>query len=147
MNLLLANLPDQPDEVRAWLDRQLVSPALPQLAGELAACHGVADADGRRAADALGVEHAAVLAEGASALSDASLQQLLSQPALLLDLQADVLAAGGAYWQTVTTDDAFEASISAGREQLADWLPSAAPCPRRSRWPSTAHAPPPDSSA
>lgn len=126
MNLLLANLPDEPDQVRAWLDRQLVSPSLPQLAGELAACHGVEDTDARRAADVLGVEHAQLLAEGARSLSDSALKELLTQPRVLLDLQADVLAAGGPYWQSVTTDEATEASLREGRQQLKGWIEAAA---------------------
>lgn len=130
MNLILTTLPDDPAEARRWLDRQLVSTHLPQLAGELAACHDASPAEDRtedRATDrtaqqVIGEPYSQVLDAGTSVLSDESLAELLTHPELLFSLQADVLTAGGSYWQTIVADESELARRQAGKKQLASWL-------------------------
>lgn len=130
MNLILTTLPDDPAEARRWLDRQLVSTHLPQLAGELAACHDASPAEDstedratdRTAQQVIGEPYSQVLDAGTSVLSDESLAELLTHPELLLSLQADVLTAGGSYWQTIVADESELARRQAGKKQLASWL-------------------------
>lgn len=119
MTLLLANLPDDRDELAAWLDRQLVSDELPRVAGELAALHGI----GQSAEQALSSEEReAFLVGGGAHLDQDAVQRLLTNPKALLDLQCDVLELQGDYWDTLPADSPSAKRLADGRQRLDEWL-------------------------
>ncbi len=101
MRTLVLSMPDNPVAVPGWLDRQLVGPHLDQLVAELEVVHGTGEATDLIAV--LGNSRAVLLAKGFAHVPQRVLSALLTSPALLLELQADVFEFGGPYWQRLTT--------------------------------------------
>lgn len=115
------DLPDDPAEMPAWLERRLVGVELGALAAELEAVHGGA---GTATLDSLlGDRRRAVLDEGLRALPPADVRALLTNPALLPQLQELVFAEGGPYWDRLGGAAAeHEALVDAGGRSLAAFL-------------------------
>lgn len=97
------DIPDDPADMAAWLDRQLAGADLHEVVAELAAVHGAAA--GRRPADAdevsrwLGPALPDVLARGTGGLDRRRMGELLRAPRLLPGLQELVFVEGGDYWR------------------------------------------------
>src|SRR5262249_48128860 len=83
----------------------IVGDRLPQLIDELEAVHGNAAA-AASIDDVLAGSRDLLLEHGLSALGDEQRRRLLTQPALLADLQELVLLEGGAYWNTAVREAA-----------------------------------------
>src|SRR6476646_4516551 len=118
MNLVVATIPDDPADLAAWLERRLVGLELDGLVAELAAIHG--PQPGRPSLrDVLNGRLAQVRSSGLSCLTRDQLRQLLTRPALLLELQEDVLTSGGSYWdQIARTMPVMHLKVEEGRRRL-----------------------------
>src|SRR5688500_17600804 len=100
MNLVVATIPEDPAELADWLERRLVGLELDGLVAELTAIHRPA-ASGLSVRELLGPKLEQVRESGLACLSRDQLRQLLTRPALLLDLQEEILSKGGTYWDQV----------------------------------------------
>jgi hypothetical protein len=121
MNLVSMDIPDDPGELPAWLDRHLVGLDLAALVAELTAVHGRGQAPSLD--EVLGSQRPAVLADGLAALPRPALRQLLRHPALLVGLQDLVLAEGGPYWEQLSGGSAALASLALhGERRLEEFL-------------------------
>src|SRR5262249_58094806 len=118
MNLVVATIPDDPADLAAWLERRLVGLELDGLVAELAAIHG--PSPGRLTLlDLLPDQIEQVRSSGLSCLTRDQLRLLLTQPALLLELQEDVLCSGGSYWdQIARTIPVMQLKVEEGRKRL-----------------------------
>jgi hypothetical protein len=119
MKTVVLTIPDDPAQAAAWLERQLVGLELRRLVAELAAVHG-GPRPGGTTLPVLLKDHVRGVCEGGLArLPRDVLQQLLTQPALLLELQDLVLTRGGDYWDGVArSSEAVRERVEKGRELL-----------------------------
>jgi len=116
MKLHLFDIPDDHRKLPAWLEKQLVGVHLAELVAELTAVHGSSERP--TIEDLLDGQWDAVYQSGISGLSQATLRRLLTQPALLLDLQDLVLINGGDYWNQVEREAAVSRMIDRGRRNV-----------------------------
>ena len=100
MRTVVLTMPDEPDAVPGWLERELVGANLPRLVAELGVVH---DAGGRTAdlTAVLGRDRDALLAGGLAAIPRPVLSTLLTTPSLLPELQSLVFEFGGPHWDGV----------------------------------------------
>lgn len=98
MSFLALDIPERHADRAAWLERQLVGLHLAELIASLEAFHPPVGSP-PSLADILGTEADAVLARGLHVLAPPQLQQLLTHPRLLLELQERVLRDGGEHWR------------------------------------------------
>jgi hypothetical protein len=119
MRLLAMDIPDDPAELPGWLERHLVGLDLAALVAELEAVHGLPTGPVPTVRDVLGDRLDTVLAGGLERLPHEVLGRLLRQPRLLLELQEQVLVAGGDYWDRV---DRPSADLDAGIGRDREWL-------------------------
>lgn len=134
MRIHALDIPDDPAQLPAWLDRHLAGPHLGELIAELSAVHGPASGAADDVEEFLGNHRQAVLEGGLAALSKEKLRLLLLQPRLLLDLQEVVLREGGPFWSS-TAEPAGELRrlFEQGRNRLDEFLAAEArngPVPR-----------------
>jgi hypothetical protein len=122
MNLHALDIPEDPARMPAWLERHLSGLDLARLVAELAAIHGSSQAAARSLDDVLGTQKPRVLSEGLSVLPAETLQELLRQPRLLLELQALVCREGGPYWGSSTPDAEHVAHIDRGGSRFQTFL-------------------------
>jgi hypothetical protein len=119
MRVIALEIPDEPSELPAWLERQLVGSRLGRLVAELEAVHGVDDR-GDRLDDLLGDHRDAVRQRGLAALPREAIGALLRRPRLLLELQERMLLSGGAHWQRlVEASPDLDAIVGPRRRRLA----------------------------
>lgn len=110
MKLISFELPDDPAERAAWLERQLVGLELGTLVSELEAVHGRDDRTLTLEA-ACGDALPGVLERGLLVLSRDAIQKLLTHPRLLFDLQEKICINGGDYWQRVPIADEHRRAV------------------------------------
>lgn len=111
-------LPDDRSEWAAWLERQLVGLNLPKLCKQLITLGGTHPPQ-LTVEEVLGVQRAMVMQFGLQdQVSVQQLQQLLGQPALLLDLQAMILEEGSDYWIRVQPEPSISASVDSVRKKV-----------------------------
>jgi hypothetical protein len=123
-------LPDDRSEWAAWLERQLVGLNLPKLCKQLITLGGTHPPQ-LTVEEVLGVQRAMVMQFGLQdQVSVQQLQQLLSQPALLLDLQAIILEEGSDYWIRVQPEPSISASVDSVRKKV---MSSITASPERNR--------------
>lgn len=116
MNLLSLEIPDDPVQLPDWLEAQLVGLHLGELVAELTAIHGQGMGGSLQAV--CGNQLDEVLQNGLARFSHATLQELLRQPQLLLDLQERIFIEGGEYWRTVPRTQEHQARVAAVWERL-----------------------------
>jgi hypothetical protein len=134
MRLHVVNIPDDPAQLPAWLEQQLVGESLGELVAELSVVHAAPAAGATSLSEVLGNRRRALLASGLAVLPASALKHLLQRPRLLLDLQELVLVEGGAYWQGLgAAAPAPGGVLERGRERLSDFL-AAEERPRPARW-------------
>ncbi|MBX3421791.1 MAG: hypothetical protein KF752_09585 [Pirellulaceae bacterium] len=114
MTLISANLPlHQEQQLPLWLEQQLLSEHLGQLIAELEVLHAtdhplVEQSSQPQPATTLqqicGDQMSDVLQRGLTVLSDSQVRALLSHPAVLLELQEQVMTQGGSYWMQLKRD-------------------------------------------
>jgi len=98
MKLAAFDLPEETHELSDWLVTQITGPNLSSIVAQLSAVH--ADQDHDLTVDAVcGEQWTSILQNGISELTQAQLQQLLTHPYLLMELQERVLLEGEEYWQ------------------------------------------------
>jgi hypothetical protein len=102
---VVLTIPEDPDGLPGWLERQLVGPDLDRLVAELTVVHGRPPSRASLAAVLAG-HRERVLAAGLGELPRPALCQLLRQPDLLPELQHMVLSEGGPYWDGIRDDPA-----------------------------------------
>jgi hypothetical protein len=120
MNLVVATIPEDPVELAGWLERRLVGLELDGLVAELTAIHKPAGS-GLSVRELLGPKLDQVRSSGLSCLSRDQLRHLLTRPALLLDLQEEILSKGGLYWDQIAhTLPAVYLKVERGRRRLPD---------------------------
>lgn len=145
MNLVAITIPEEPERLADWLERQLVGPDLGALVAELSAVHGPPPAAPGLAGDLVGDRLAQVRACGLAALPPDALRRLLRQPAALFELQELVLSEASDYWDRLLSADAtLDAPASRGEHRLSAFLdtwapegrrePALRPFPSRGRW-------------
>lgn len=103
MKVAILEMPDTLEERLVWLERELVRPELFQLVEQLQIVGKFVPTDTAEIAPSdilaiLGESEAAVRDSGLSSLDDEQLRLLLSNPALLFDLQQLVLESGSGFW-------------------------------------------------
>src|SRR4051812_19800390 len=119
MNLLVATIPDDPTDLAGWLERRLVGLDLGALVTELSAIHRPAPAGRSTLREVLNGQLEQVRRSGLGCLSRDQLRQLLTRPGLLLELQQEVLSAGGPYWdQIARTQPAMYLRVEEGCRRL-----------------------------
>lgn len=118
MRVHALDIPDDPAQLPAWLERHLVGLDLAALIAELSAVHAAAG-PGPSLDALLAGRKEAVLANGLGVLPQATLKEFLTRPRLLLELQELILVGGGAYWDRVAPPSAeLEAHVEQGRQRL-----------------------------
>lgn len=123
MKLHAFEMPDDPTQLPAWLERYLVGPDLGKLVAELMAVRGDVSSDSRTLNDVLGKERRLLLEHGMAALSAETQKQFLLRPRLLLDLQALVHVDGGAHWRRAGLPQAdLQGIVERGRHRLDAFL-------------------------
>jgi hypothetical protein len=98
MTLIIADIPDGHADRLAWLERQLVSPDLPLVAGELAGIFGPAEPPARTLEEVWGEHLAGLLEHGLRDVPESVLRRALRNPALLLDLRERLFEGTSLYW-------------------------------------------------
>lgn len=123
MILFALDLPDDPARLPGWLERHLVGMHLAELVAELSAVHAGPLSEGTSLQEVLGPRLELVLEEGLSVLPPATLQQLLREPRLLLDLQELILTSGESYWETVVQPSSQVRDVlTRGRCKLDEYI-------------------------
>lgn len=118
MNLVALDIPDDPAEWPAWLERQLVSVQLGELVDELEVLTGKPDEEAPSLETVLGGQSDEVLQSGLSTLNLDQLGTFLKHPRLLLDLQELVLIEGGEHWLTLSADAADRDLVDDGWQRI-----------------------------
>ena len=98
MSLAFLDMPEQPDQLPAWLEQQLAGLSLGELVAELDAIHRPA-APIPVLEDVLSGALEAVAEQGLSVLTRVQIQTLLRYPSLLPELQQHLMIHGGEHWQ------------------------------------------------
>jgi len=131
MKLQTLDVPEDTSQLSAWLERHLVGDELAGLAAELAVVHEAKSEPATPLAEVLGDRRESVLQSGLSGLPPAAISKLLVEPRLLLDLQAEILVAGGEYWDTLAdqTPGELDAVALHGRDRLSGFLDANDPSP------------------
>jgi hypothetical protein len=123
MILYALDIPDDPARLPGWLERHLVGMHLAELVAELSAAHAGPVSEGTTLQEALGAHLESVLEEGLGRVPPQTLQQLLREPRLLLDLQEVIFACGEAYWDRVAQQTpAGRDRVARGRRRLDAFL-------------------------
>ncbi len=94
-------MPIEPQELRRWLEREVLGLRLKQLTEELDVFRREQKGEPPTLARILGEKQAAVCENGLSALNQTELQNLLEHPSCLLELQDLICLSGGRYWDRV----------------------------------------------
>jgi multidrug efflux pump subunit AcrB len=120
-------IPDDPTEVRRWLETIVVRGEVARLANELSVIQ-----DHQMTAVGTvprGLANA-VCEDGFGVLNDQQLRDLMTNPGLLVALAEEIFINGGAYWtKKFTRTTAFEERVEAGRQRLMQELNPVVPAP------------------
>lgn len=101
MTLAILDMPENPAELRSWLEQELIGLRLRQIVTELMAFAGDEPENSSTSLDAICGEQVPVALErGLSALSDEQLRKLLTHPRALFELQTRILLDGKEFWKT-----------------------------------------------
>ena len=103
--LQMLALPDSPEALPRWLEKQLIGPDLVGLVAELEATRS-SPAKEILLSEALGDSMPALLQDGLIHLSRIQLQVFLAHPDHLRELQTAILLYGGEYWDDLLAGDA-----------------------------------------
>lgn len=117
MNLHLAELPDDPNELVRWLEPKIAGLDLPELVAELGVLFPPTSS-APKLSDLLGRHTSAVVSDGLTALSEPQLRSLLEHPNRLFDLQQLVLGEDSPYWHAVGNQTQLGARASAGKSRI-----------------------------
>src|SRR6516165_1735124 len=101
MTLNAFEIPDNPAELAAWLERQLTGLNLAAIASELAAVHGSPTDSDSSIRALFGDNLDSVLQNGLGTVPAKDVQRLLVEPALLLEMHGIISAQGGEYWDRI----------------------------------------------
>jgi hypothetical protein len=122
MKLHALDIPEFGAERDAWFDEQLAGGQLPELVAELLALQSLPLARPESTPsvdDWLGTRRDAFLTGGVGKLDESQRRDLTRRPWLLLDLQAEIDAAGGDFWVDVALrSPEFAAAVAAGRRNF-----------------------------
>lgn len=117
MSLLIFDMPDEPQQLRTWLEQQLAGVRLRQVVSELTGVHGPEET--RLTLDeACGSELSNILKHGMANTSSDIIRRLLTHPRLLLELQDRISLDGGEYWLDVPISDEHQSAVDRGWERL-----------------------------
>ena len=122
MILEILDMPEEPRELAAWLDRHLASDGLAAIVDDLSAVHAAPAelCSVEQAREWLGDAAPLVLANGLGAIGDERIKQLLVRPSLLPALQELVMLEGGPYWDNLLHHSAgVQESLSRARSTLS----------------------------
>jgi hypothetical protein len=122
MMLEILDMPEEPRELAAWLDRHLASDGLAAIVDDLSAVHAAPAelCSVEQAREWLGDAAPLVLANGLGAIGDERIKQLLVRPSLLPALQELVMLEGGPYWDNLLHHSAgVQESLSRARSALS----------------------------
>jgi hypothetical protein len=136
MTLVAMTIPDDPAELAGWLERRLAGLDLAQLVAELSTVHNSSGGPQPAVRELLGAHFEGVVRTGLSSLPPALIKHLLRRPALLLELQEIVLAAGSPHWDRLAAGETAEL-VDRGWNRLQQTLPIEEPVilrPRPRRW-------------
>lgn len=121
MSLTAFDLPEETQALREWLVTQLTSADLSSVVAQLAAVHADQDQDLKLEA-ICGEQWQSILQNGLSELTQAQLQQLLTHPYLLLELQEQLLLEGGKFWQKKFLNPKNDSEITKNKLALQEQL-------------------------
>jgi len=122
MTVRIMTIPDDQTQWPGWLEQQLVGSHLRELIEELRILNGLDSSFHANTplGEILTEKQLAVIAQsGIGNIGLPVIQQLLSNPETLLDLQEHVLINGGSYWQNVPVDSQLKTSVAIVRSKLA----------------------------
>ncbi|TVP97639.1 MAG: hypothetical protein EA381_14530 [Planctomycetaceae bacterium] len=110
MNVILFDLPPEPERQAEWLERVLVSPAAGQLLSDIAALRSIADEESSVAPEAsepglaeiIGEQQEVVLREGLRPVDRATFRRLLQSPVALSELMLEIELSDSPYWRSLT---------------------------------------------
>jgi hypothetical protein len=124
MNFVSQTLPDNPPELPAWLERQLIGLDLTRLVGELRVVHGQSpNQPSVPLKQILGPYLPSVIDQGLNGVPREVIRALLTHPDALLELQERVLIDGGSYWQRLLDHDVdLDPFVDRGRLQIESLL-------------------------
>ncbi|MCA9019732.1 MAG: hypothetical protein KDA74_06300 [Planctomycetaceae bacterium] len=118
MMLTAFNLPEETDALQQWLDDLLIKPELTSVVSQLSAVHASNSIEEMSLEQILQEQADAVLQQGCRELSSQQIQQLLTHPERLLELQERLFLEGGTFWQ----ERILAASDDAEVKQSQQWL-------------------------
>jgi hypothetical protein len=101
MNLITMTIPDNPADLVPWLEQRLMAPDFGRFAAELSALYPEPPEQREPSHLVLRAWLPRVLETGLREVPPELLQRLLRQPTTLTDLQEQLLAEGGPYWDGV----------------------------------------------
>jgi hypothetical protein len=120
------DMPDEPAQLAAWLERRLTGPDLAALADELTAFRQASNGSAPAVRELLGEWQEPVLAGGLKLAPPDVVRRLLSWPERLLDLQELVFMQGGRYWDRLLDSDTdIPNCVQRSKQQLSAALPLA----------------------
>jgi hypothetical protein len=117
MKLAIMDMPDEAPELALWLERQLTGFELSKLIAELSTIRGAGNGS-LSFQDMLGPYLESILQTGLSTLPPEKVQQLISNPTLLLELQERLLEVGTPYWDRVINSQVPAPETSQKRARL-----------------------------
>jgi hypothetical protein len=117
----ILQMPEDTAEIVHWLDRQLVGLHLRELVSELAGVHGQENSGQISADEFLGEQKNEFMSRGFVALDATQLQQILTHPAVLFQLQDLVFEAGSGYWHGLQRDDGeLQGHVNRAKKRVLD---------------------------
>ncbi len=123
MNLAAFDLPEETQALSEWLVTQLTGADLSSVVAQLAAVHSDQDQD-LKLETVCGEQWQSILQNGLSELTQPQLQQLLTHPYLLLELQEQMLLEGGEFWQKHFRNQNDDSEITNTKQLLQEQLHS-----------------------
>ena len=142
MMLEILDMPEEPRELAAWLDRHLASDGLAAIVDDLSAVHAAPAelCSAEQAREWLGDAAPLVLANGLGAIGDERIKQLLVRPSLLPALQELVMLEGGPYWDNLLHHSAgVQESLSRARSALSSVIAATASASNNTVTPRSEH--------
>ncbi len=131
MKLHLLDIPAESDKLAAWIEQHLVSESFGSFVVQLQAVHDSSNSDSAtnpfpslELSQILGDQQGQVIEHGLANCSQTQIQQLLSNPQAMVELQSQVFERGFPYWfdSVVPMQNAEATGASAGSTQRLNKL-------------------------
>ncbi len=111
MKLAIFDLPEDTSTWPIWLEQQLVGMDMSELVMQLETLYKNPSRQQQSLSEICGSQTSELLQRGLSSLSTRQISALFQNPAALLELQEQVLAGGGSYWDNIPLSGADREAV------------------------------------